>query len=307
MTSKRPNPHPLDYDWRFSSTTADRLAVLCTQGRTLALGVPTVAAKLSRMKEEVTLIDSHPIQEVANHLCLDINLSEPLKGSYDFIVMDPPWYLDVYYRWLSWAANSSNVGTKIFLSIWPDSTRPLAQIEKNELFEWISDWADLEYFENHLEYQTPQFEKMSYITKSNNKKRLGDLVIITIKKTPTLKETKNTNDQWIRYLFNDYQLAIKLEKNDNNSDHVKLNKLENANEWIWPSVSKRTSGREKIQIWSSENEVGGIDNPTTLIHILDRLNNPEDISYFLEHAKLLSEWKIPLPPYTRKLKWNQVF
>lgn len=307
MINIRPNPHPLDFDWRFSDKTAQKLVELCSEGTTLSLGVPTVATKLSKMGKKVVLIDSHPIQEVKEHICLDINFSAPIEDNYNFVVMDPPWYLDIYYRWLSWAAISAGVGAKIFLSIWPDNTRPLAISEKEKLFDWISKWARLEYFEKSLDYETPLFERMSNLSENNIKTRHGDLVIITVNTLPHLEEIAPTNQKWSRYLLNEYQLAVKHGENNNDFDHVKIEQLAQGNIWIWPSVSKRAEGRENIQIWSSENEVGKVDNPNLLIKLLDQLIDDENLNNLYEKVSFLNEWDIPFPPYSRKLKWKQEF
>lgn len=307
MITIRPDPHPLDYDWRFSDKTARKLCEFCVNGKTLSVGVPTVAALLSEKGKEVVLVDSHPIQDLKSHLIIDINVSPPLKGSYNFVVMDPPWYLDVYYRWLSWGAISAGVGAKIFLSIWPDNTRPLAISEKKELFDWISKWADIEYLKNSLEYETPLFEKMSEFKKNNLEMRRGDLVVITINDIPALKKITSSKSKWIRYLIDDYQIAVKYDEKKTQDDSIKLEKLNQANGWIWPSVSKRAEGRELIQLWSSENEVAKLDNPNALIKLLDQLLENEDLDNFHEKANKLNEWDIPSPPYSRKLKWTQEF
>ncbi|HEM8125998.1 hypothetical protein [Providencia rettgeri] len=305
MIEIRPNPHPLDFDWRFSDKTSQKLANICTEGRTLSLGVPTVAVKLEELKKEVTLIDSHPIQLVRNHICLDINFSEPLADSYEFVVMDPPWYLDIYYRWLSWAAISAGYNSKIYLSIWPDNTRPLAIAEKIELFSWISIWAEYEYLEGELDYETPIFEKM--LQQSDQNIRKGDLAIITVKKLPDLKKIITANSNWRRYIINDYQLAVKVDENKNKNNFVKIEKLAQAKGWIWPSVSKRAAGRDNIKIWSSRNEVGEVDNPNLLIELLDTFIDDGNIANLFEKVMYLKEWKIPLPEYARKLKWKQEF
>lgn len=307
MILRRPNPHPLDYDWRFTNKTAERLAEFCVNGKTLSIGVPTVAEILSNKGGKVILVDSHPVQNLYNHKLIDVNSSAPLQDSYNYVVMDPPWYLDVYYRWLSWAANSAGVGAKIFLSIWPDNTRPLAISEKNELFEWVFKWAEIEYIESTLDYETPLFEELSTIDNINLKIRKGDLAIISINKIPSLEKITKNNHTWIRYLLNDYQIAVKCDENSNDNDCVSLEKIDHANGWTWPSVSKRAVGRELIQIWSSENEVGKIDNPSVLIRLLDQLLESDDLDKLYEKTTNLKEWDIPSPPYSRKLKWKQEF
>lgn len=266
----RPDPHPLDYDWRFTSETADYIASLCKDEPILAIGVPTVAIKLDDENRNVTLVDWHPIQVAKQHLHIDVNISPPYKSNYRYVVMDPPWYLDIYYRWLSWAANSSSEGCIILLSIWPNNTRPNAEKEKNELFSWIESWGNISIHENLLSYETPVFEKKTLIRETNGNTRKGDLAVIKVNSHPKLLHYTPTGDTWHRYIFNDYQIAIKENKKNNELTNLSINKIENANGWVWPYVSKRAFGREKINLWSSDNEVGTVDNSIELIKLLDK-------------------------------------
>lgn len=301
----RPDPHPLDYDWRFTNETADYIASLCKGEPVLAIGVPTVALKLEDKNRNVTLVDWHPIQLSKQHLHIDVNTSPPLESNFQNVVMDPPWYLDVYYRWLSWAANSAGKGAVILLSIWPDSTRPNAKKEKKELFAWIKNWADISVDESCLSYQTPIFEKNTTIKVLDKKTRLGDLVIIKISSIPKLLCLNSTGDIWHRYIFNNYQIAVRENKSISKNGYFSIKKIENANEWLWPYVSKRALGREQIGLWSSDNEVGIVENPFMLIKFLDFLIIKNTVEAELSIFKNLVEWNIPAPPYERKMKWIQ--
>ncbi|MBB1584182.1 hypothetical protein [Serratia sp. OS31] len=300
---ERPDPHPLDYDWRFTNETADYIASLCNKDPTLAIGVPTVASKLDDENRNVTLVDWHPIQIAKHHLHIDVNNSPAFIGDFANVVMDPPWYLDVYYRWLSWAANSAGRHAIIILSIWPDSTRPLAKKEKDELYSWINTWGDITTHENILSYEIPEFEKNTYKKSIPSPSRFGDLVLIKIKSTPTLLEYKSMGDKWHRYILNNYQIAIK----DTIHKHelYKIKKIDHANGWIWPSVSQRALGRENIELWSSENEVAAIGNPTKLIDCFDELIATGNTRYLTDEFPELSSWDIPKPPYKRMKKWIQ--
>lgn len=151
----------------------------------------------------------------------------------------------------------------------------------------------------------PNFEKIILENKSTNKLRHGDLAIITVKSLPKLLHYSIKGEIWHRYIFNSYQLAIKQENNINTSSNVELIKLEEKNNWVWQSVSRRAPRRDKIQLWSSENEVAIVDNPSTLIELLDNLLNEDNFDILKNHANSILEWNIPAPPYKRKMKWLQ--
>lgn len=301
----RPDPHPLDYDWRFTNETADYIASLCKSEPVLAIGVPTVAIKLDDQNRNVTLVDWHPIQVAKQHLHIDVNISPPIKSNYKNVVMDPPWYLDIYYRWLSWAANSAGKDSIILLSIWPDSTRPNAIKEKEDLFTWVKNWGEIRIYENCLSYETPAFEKHTLIKELEEKTRKGDLVIIKINSVPILLDFEPAGDTWHRYIFNDYQIAVKENRTIDEGNGFSIKKIENANGWIWPYVSKRALGREKIDLWSSDNEVGTVENSLELIKLLDHLMKTNITEKKPSTFEKLSEWDIPTPPYKRTMKWIQ--
>lgn len=304
MLSLRPNPHPLDYDWRFSANSSIFLSDLCVKQSILCLGTPSVASVLENASKEYLLIDRHPIQDVRNHRVIDINVSKPNIGyEFEYVVIDPPWYLDVYYRWLSWAANSCKINGTILLSIWPDETRASASSEKKELFNWIKGWGQLELFEKKLTYVTPEFEKKSCLDRVNSKVRFGDLLVIKLISRPKLEPEIISTTIWHRYIFDNYQLAVKMH---NEAQHkAAICKIEEAEGWIWPSVSKRAHGRDKIQLWSSDNEVALVNNPENLKSSLDKLiDSPNSTSLFIDYPELL-DWNLPAPPYKRTLKWIQ--
>nr|WP_314985639.1 hypothetical protein [uncultured Pantoea sp.] len=304
MLSLRPDPHPLDYDWRFSANSSIFLSGLCAEHSVLCLGTPSVANILENALAKYLLIDRHPIQNVSNHSVIDINVSKPNIGcEFEYVVIDPPWYLDVYYRWLSWAANSCTSDGTILLSIWPDETRPSASREKKELFNWIKEWGQLELFEKKLTYVTPEFEKKSFLDKTASKVRYGDLLVIKLFSRPKLEPEIMSSTIWHRYIFDNYQLAVKM--HNEAQSNARISKIAEAEGWIWPSVSKRAHGRDKIQLWSSDNEVAMVSKPGNLKCALDKLiDSPNSISLFTDYPELM-DWNLPKPPYKRTLKWIQ--
>src|SRR5437899_2262010 len=102
-------PHPLDYDWRFTAETTARLANLIPRRSTcLAMGTPSVAQYLEQMGEDVTLVDRQPLQLVTRHRMLDPCTDPPIEPFFSSVILDPPWYPKVFVRWLCWAANATS-------------------------------------------------------------------------------------------------------------------------------------------------------------------------------------------------------
>jgi hypothetical protein len=307
--SNRPSPHPLDYDWRFDEKCIKNIIdTFDGETKILCLGTPSVSERL--IGEDYILVDWHPIQTADNHLKLNLNIHSVIKTDAKFVVMDPPWYLDIYYRWISWACNAVTPPAKILFPIWHDDTRPLAKKEKEELFNWLSLYGNYTIEKNSITYVSSQFETNSNLTFKNKKnRRVADLVSFSIISKPLLHPPILQNENWTRYIFDDYQLAIRTEpkpllKNEN-QDEMKISFVDGLNSWIFPSVSKRASGRNSINIWSSENEAGIINQPEKLILILDNAIENGFTEKNISELREIRQWDIPLPPFKRVLKWYQ--
>lgn len=303
----RPDPHPLDFDWRFDEESTKRIINLFS-GNTniLCLGTPSVSSRLSG--DNYILVDWQPFQTVENHLRVNINQHSPIITNSDYVIMDPPWYLDIYLRWISWACNSVKPNTKILFPIWPDETRPDAINEKKQLFDWLNIWGEYSLSRNFISYETPYFEILSNVkSKTKPKLRVADLVTFTFHSSPPLFDPIANNDTWVRYVFDNYQLAIRVTNStySESNEKVEIQFINGMKDWVWPSVSKRAIGRENINIWSSNNEVGIVNNTQNLISLLDKAI---ESGFYEEDRSTLGElinWNIPLPPYKRIIKWNQ--
>jgi len=206
----KPDPHPLDFEWLFSVATVNKLSNYVGMGKsTLAIGVPTVAEELERRKETVLLVDRQPMQDCVSHVAIDANVDNPLHFVADIIILDPPWYPDIYRRWLSWAAQHATTQSEIICALWPEYTRPGGAIERSELVSWLQTWSTFELVSNAIIYETPEFELQASRRKERSSARSGDLLIIKPVKIPMLTPAIIGPDFWHRFIIDEYQLAIK--------------------------------------------------------------------------------------------------
>jgi hypothetical protein len=105
----RPDPHPLDFDWRFDTASTESLARRTPKGRTLLLGCPSVAEALARIGREATLIDWQPLPHISKgieHLRADLRSARLIGkvGEFDTVILDSPWYTDYLRPWLQTSA-----------------------------------------------------------------------------------------------------------------------------------------------------------------------------------------------------------
>lgn len=112
------DPHPADYDWRFSTHSIQALTkkLLSTAqgGRIALLGTKTLFPPLYDQGAEVTLFNKS--KSILSDLraagyqngLVECDLSLPLaagNGSYQVVLADPPWYVDYYCAFLRRAAD----------------------------------------------------------------------------------------------------------------------------------------------------------------------------------------------------------
>lgn len=305
-----PEPHPLDFDWRFTATTVWLLSHLAAvRNPALCVGVPSVARVLEKRGIEVLLVDRQPMQPVRAKVSADPSTDAPLPLSFSVAVVDPPWYPEIYQRWIAWAATHVRDGGELLASLWTPETRPAGADERREVLEWITSWADVEVEKGALGYVTPAFEEAAVMAREivpgDPEWRKGDLLLIRPSTTPALPPPVATRESWVRFVFNDYQLALRVGVGD--TRRSRLLAVPGAIGWVWPSVSRRTPGRERIDLWSSRNEVAMVEGSLEVLgHLRSIIKTDGDVLWHpaAEVLQALTSWQLPAGPYWRTSEWT---
>jgi hypothetical protein len=164
-----PEPHLLDYDWRYTAQTVLDLSALVRPSDTvLAVGAPSLARHLERLGRDVILVDRQPLRAVRNHLQIEVGTTRPNFPRRSFAIVDPPWYPADAKLWIAWTAHSVTPSGRILVSLWPDITRPAAANEFAGLISWIREWADMESVDIVPRYETPPFERAAALCYSHS-------------------------------------------------------------------------------------------------------------------------------------------
>jgi|GEM_PF-791375 len=303
-------PHPLDFDWRYTSSTVREMCNLANaQDKVICVGTPSIAEELISKEVQTLLIDRQPFTTVDSHIVASIEDEWVLPFVPDLAFLDPPWYPKDLELWVTKVAACMRIGSKILVSVWPKETRPKAAKQLLQFQSTISTWAEVRYIDLDVQYQLPLFEACA-IKAKKYKKSLSPLrgrcLEITIKKqviAPTFDLKKAT---WARYIFNEYQLAVKLDSKVESKLNFGVSKHPLANGWIWSSISKRAKDRNQINLWSSHNEVAVLSHSNTLIKTLDELLSIHDVGELINWGKLpeeLQSWDFPTKPIKRAFKW----
>lgn len=305
-----PDPHPLDFDWRYTEHTVAALyTLLPSEGSILAVGAPSIARSLEAARRTVTLIDRQPFQGVANHLVSQPGHELPDLQKFEGAIVDPPWYFFDLGLWTAWTANIIGLHRQIIVSFWPSDVRPDELEETQDLLNWLSSWAEVEILPVIPEYETPIFESVARAVSSNGNlstsPKAGRLLHLRAKTLPPIPRLAPSLSRWVRFVINNYQLAVRIDQFENGKAKIQMHPA--ARNWTWPYVSRRAPGRENISVWSSQNEVAVATNSNALISALRAALSAQNAAQFDEELSLFPElatWAIPRPPYWRVFEWQ---
>ncbi len=136
--------------------------------RTCLLGVPSLVPFLSSTNESRphVLVDLRvPLTEYTkNVICLsrDINTlnGRELLEAFDLCVLDPPWYLGNYFKWIDIAGSYCRDGGSIAFPLLGGLTRPTADRDREEILEYCrTRGLSVRIHKNVVLYDTPSFER----------------------------------------------------------------------------------------------------------------------------------------------------
>lgn len=278
-------PHPLDAEWRFCAETAHALvrrAVEATQpgDKIFLLGVPTVilaAAESAADRRFCVVCEDNVIGAgLAARVGDDPRFQDRASADCAAAVVDPPWYPPVFAGLLGMAASACCVGAAIFVGTPPLGVRPTSQAEREELLATAQrlglSLADQE--PESLIYRTPAFEAAAMQAAGLHlwlpAWRRGDLLAFRrdhIRRGPALLPPPPAFEltlQGVRLRLLSTPVA--------GPDRI----VPLVNGEVFPSVSTRTPGRARANLWTSGNRAFICPTAATLA-ALQRLAADHDL------------------------------
>ena len=267
-----PEPHPLNYDWRFSARTIEGLLekISLTAGSVALLGVPSLYRSLRAAGREVNLFDINPSlcsgmtsAEFTNFVCADLQDELQFPSRFDVAVAVPPWYLEYYGSFFRRLQQLLSLGGKAFVSILPAMTRPSASTDRQMIVSGAKLLGfDLsEVFPGSIVYDTPPFEAAALLSENLilPQWRRGDLYVFTrmhdVKDSDASQHlpTGTSEVRWETFRFGACSIAVK-EIPTANMDFTFAPSSEGGSA-VLQSVSRRSPARLQANIWSSKNQV----------------------------------------------------
>lgn len=304
-------PHPLDFEWRNSKhslnyLTDQMLKLTSPNDAVLILGMPTLFANIYErdVTQSITLVERNKpiisgLKKFVNHKAkihdADIFKIEPAKlGTYQFVLMDPPWYSEHFYQFIWLAARCLEVGGTLAISIPPLNTRPDTDLERLAWFQFCQQQGlCLEnLYANHLEYTMPFFEFNAFRAAGIENIlpfwRKGDFAVFKkIKEQHTeRKQYDEKASGWIEKEIDTVRVRIKPGNNDKGTAFSYESVIKGD---ILPTVSSRDPRREEANVWTSGNRIFKVSNPSLFLTCIEKLkghnkleSNEKSVKEFLD-------------------------
>jgi hypothetical protein len=291
-------PHPLDFEWRFTEKTIVNLVKYClalsNPGNTICLfGVPSLYRLVGHndLKRKFILFDKNPVEPfVTIDYCSSIpcdlrNYSINQNSIATTVLMDSPWYPE-YNRAFLWNASKLCKENGFVLMVTPkEGTRPNIMDEWRDTLQF-SNQNGLEYLgicSNSIIYDTPYFERNALmaagIINFPLEWRCANLLIfrkIGIQKSsqPVVK----ISTEWHEESY----FGIRVRKTIDSNIFTDPRLISIVPNDILPSVSRRDSRRELAFVWTHGNRIFGCKGPHILRQILSAMTVNESPFFNVE-------------------------
>lgn len=292
-----PEPHPIDFEWRFTAQTADVIAALLAQrgGRIGCLGAPSVFARLMHRGSDAILIDRNPglrrhFSAAWRHRMWTIDLAcdeivAPADSRFpdaareaiplfDSMLLDPPWYVNHTLAWVCRALPWLRPGGRLLLSVFPSLVRPAAEEERDELFRALRSLGEVRPMPHRAAYTTPFFENetlSSFGLADLGQWRSGDLFEIIVPNTKLRVAHEPTAEAaWERVQLGRQVIAVRVQ-DETRLGAVRVTPINADGSFLLKSVSAREPVRQNVSLWTSRNRAAALSGTNTVLAFLREL------------------------------------
>ncbi len=280
-----PLPHPLDFEWRFTSRTSRDLLNIATDltpphGDLLLFGTPGLAVEALSLPTHRQLSFLGEDNAVTQRLiALNRVTGCPLsiafcsaglpRNSADAVVLDPPWYMDFVRPMLAAAATACRPDGAVLVSLPALGTRPGAEVDHEATVRFASR-VGLDLLDHRpltIGYDTPFFEINALAAAgvfAPSQWRRGNLIVFRKSRRSghSMIPSSGRRDKWIEASIGRMRLFIKPDRAPATGMEGLLPLVEGD---ILPSVSRREPRRRGAQLWTSGNRVFRTDNSNLVL------------------------------------------
>jgi hypothetical protein len=296
-----PEPHALDYDWRFTEGTLGFLAryIMSLGAHHVAVfGAPTLFKHLVDNGTAADLFDNNG--EIIKRLrkagygkaseC-DLLRKFPDGKGFNCAVIDPPWYLEHYRAFIEAGRRLLAPKGKLLISMLPRLTRPQAAVDREQVLTFASErgFELLAVDASSLHYSSPAFEVEALRGEgiSLGDWRSADLYSFELTSRPvpeTNVRAADGTDPWATYQILSMVVKIKLE-NGKSDRPFEFKEVPGVADMRLRSVSRRSPARTHINLWTSRNLVAQVTRPDIVSKALGFLQSGVDVPEALARLK----------------------
>lgn len=284
-----PELHPLNAEWYFTDASANWIASqLPADAAILILGVPTVAEKLVR---RATLVDASP--HLASRFPRLVGTAVQrtdvralhTRDTFDFVVLDPPWYLPEMWDWLRIARRALRPNGELWMPLMLEGTRPTAPVDRDRLRCALSGWGNIGIYESAVEYDVPLYEwralrAAGFVNPSPW--RAADLAVLRLSgRVDGEGETEPTAgpdvspDEWASYIIGSQ--VVKVRKGVSKAGGQLIEPVAGVKGFTLDSVSRRDARIPHVDVWTSRNRVAATGDRALLREHLARLSHERSL------------------------------
>jgi hypothetical protein len=304
--SEFPEPHPLDFDWRFDRRALESLdnKVELSSAKSIAvLGAPTLFKYLREHHRPAHLFDRNEqsISFLRKLGYVELTHCDLFRYSghtpFDCVIADPPWYLDHYRAFIEAARRMLAPGRKLLLSVLPPLTRPSAEDDRSAIVDFASDRGfDLIATEpSLLGYLSPPFELEALKSDGLNVSawRSGDLYTfgLSSRGVPRYKpEHAEQEHLWETFTIGRTVIKVKWD-GAHLAGKFDFNNVSEMHDIRLRSVSRRSPVRSKINLWTSRNIALHVSRPDltcAALQLLSEGHNSTDVARSLKEVEKLN-------------------
>lgn len=280
-----PLPHPLNYEWRFTSDGSRKLLDLAGQltgpGQSIVLfGTPGVALEalagpldrqfiflgedngVTRRLHALNTVVGNPLSILHCESGLPLSLANA-------IIVDPPWYMDFIRPMLAASASVCRPGGYIIASLPPGGVRRTAQEDriKTVAFAKRHGLELLFDIDCAVGYETPFFEANALRAvgiRAPYAWRHGDLVVFQKvgDSSRPISTVSARKERWSEIEIGRMRLFIRRDISSCERNPTLCSIVPGD---ILPTVSRRDPARLAARVWTSGNRLFACDNPEVLL------------------------------------------
>ncbi len=279
----RPEPHPLDYDWRFTASSLlllDEALSRLGADRVATLGAPTLYLHLWKSGRQPSLYDKNDclIEQFRNLglerlVCCDLLEHPPFRSEADVVIADPPWYLEHYAAFINAAQQLLTDGGFLLLSVLPRLTRPSASSDRVKILDLAhaNGFDVVEAIPAILSYTSPPFEVSALRAEGlwHGSWRSGDLFVLKkTLRTPeqSLQVRGITSEEWESFTVG--RTTVRVKHSSGRQGCLRFEPASLTGDVYLHSVSRRSPTRSRIDLWTSRNLALTITRPEYLSEVL---------------------------------------